>query len=118
MKIFLAVDENDKMYSQKLFDTPQDLCKVSQGVRNNFFTKIFMENFEKSANFLLSCPVPKNTSLKLTNCVMTDKYILPTLVEKKFKVICNFFGMVNGKKEWLPLYSTAIYGRFKRNING
>jgi Protein of unknown function (DUF1091) len=112
IKLSFCKDESDQNYSQLLLSTPVDTCKISQGVQSNFIMKIYQENFMKTSNSPFVCPFKKNSVLKLTDCLITDKFIPPIFGKKRFKYESNFYGIIKGKKGWTFLHSIVLYGRY------
>jgi Protein of unknown function (DUF1091) len=114
IKLTVCKDEKDTNYSLLIASTPVDSCKVAKGVRSNLLMKVLHENFMGSYNDNFTCPFKKDSVYKLTDCLITDAYLPPMLEEKRFRYEGKFYGIIKGKKGWTYLYTTVIYGRYKK----
>lgn len=112
IQISINKDDNDGNYSRILFKSPVDTCKLFIGT--SFFTRALMENVKKSVNRNFTCPYGKNVWYSVTNLTITDKFIPPMPVEKKFKLESKTFGMIKEKKGWAYLFDFVLYGRYKK----
>jgi len=59
LKLATQKDAVDQNYERVIFNTPVDICKISEGVRSNIITRVVMENFMKSFDHDLKCPFKK-----------------------------------------------------------
>lgn len=114
IKILYAIDKNDNKYSQTFLSTPLDMCKIYEGMRSTLFSKLVMENFESSLSMKVTCPYTKNTTAKLTNCSITDKFLPPMAVEKRVKLEVESLGIVKGRSGFVNLYSFELFIRYKK----
>ncbi|KAL7042088.1 hypothetical protein ACKWTF_001023 [Chironomus riparius] len=51
--------KSDDGYSNLIFKSTIDVCKLSQGVVANFLVKVVLETIKDHANFTVSCPFKK-----------------------------------------------------------
>jgi hypothetical protein len=114
IKLTVCKDEADTDYSLHVLSTPVDSCKISKGVKTNILTKVLHENFKLSFDDSLTCPFKKNSVLRLDDCLITDTFLPPMLVEKRFRYEGKFFGIIKGKKGWTYLYTIVLHGRYKK----
>lgn len=112
IQISIKNDDRDGNYSRVLFKSPIDTCKLFSGT--SFFTRAILENVKQSVNRNFSCPFVKNVWYNVTNLTITDKFITPMPVEKKFKLESKTFGMIKDKKGWAYMFGFVLYGRYKK----
>lgn len=114
VKIYKQRDENDRLFSLLMFNTPVDTCKVGKGVQATFFSKMIAENLVGSLNVNYTCPFKKYTPHIATDLLITDKFLPPMPIEQEFKAEIKVFGIIKEKKGWTFLYDQVYIGTFKK----
>lgn len=59
------LNRKDDAYSNVVFKTVLDACKMSKGVIGNFVVKVILDTIQNAINFPLSCPFKKVCDLIL-----------------------------------------------------
>lgn len=107
----LPQHDKDEDYQNRVLQSSVNLCKLQDGVRGNFLTKMLMEDFDKSANFTLKCPLPAG-NFNMKNLRITDTYI-PTywlVGDVKFLIQMRVSAKIPNVKVMAYLYHLKFYG--------
>lgn len=92
-----------------------DLCRMLQGVRSSIVAKVIYENFFKSIDGEIECPI-KAGYHNFTNQLYTNKYLppFPSFLYPsgigKFLLTVIVKGILMGQKNYVKLYDYEIYG--------
>lgn len=109
--------ESDNNYSDRFIKTSIDACKVYEGVlKATSFTKLVFQKYFENLNMNLSCPLPVNKSIILTNSPYSDS-MLPFLGEKHVLLKHESLGTIKGEKGWIKMYSFDLKFYFKKMIS-
>ena len=114
IKLSVNKDDSDDKFSLVVFSTPINSCKISKGVVATFFSRVLTENLFKSITHEYTCPFKKNDPHIYSDFVITDKFIPPSITERKFKLEIKLFGIIRERKGWTYLYETVAYGTYKK----
>lgn len=110
--------ENDREYQNQIFQSTVNFCKLDDGVRGNFLIKMFMEEFYKTSNYNLKCPLEPGTK-NIRNMKVTEnffpEYLLRLIGDTKFLISLRSQGKVLNEKSLKYLYSLKFYGEMKRS---
>ncbi|CAG9797957.1 unnamed protein product [Chironomus riparius] len=101
--------KDDDSFSNLLFRTTIDVCKVIKGAMSNFIVKIIMEGVRKSTDFALECPFKKNT-YKFVN-FKADLSMMPPIFhgEHGLLIIGKLMVKVTGNKQIGHALTLNIY---------
>lgn len=111
----LPTFENDKNYDHQIVKSTVNMCKLVEGVRGNFITKMLMENFAESADFSLKCPIDQaNVSLK--NFKITDSSIPTYLLisDIKFEIVLRVHAKISNSSSFVYFLTVKLYGEVRR----
>lgn len=116
LEVSIATDGIDNKYSQTVFKTTIDACRISKGLQTNIFTRMVLPDFIKktSSDIAYACPYPKDVWIRRFNCSVTDQLLPPMLIEKRFKFHSRLYGMFQGIRSWTFIYEVTAYGRYKK----
>lgn len=113
VKLAVPKDQKDSNYSQIVFQTPIDMCRIAKGIQSSIVTRTFMENIAGSeAN--IKCSYPKGSEFVIKNLTVTDQFLPPIPIEMKFMYENNVHAVIGGKKGWTYLYRLRVFGRGKK----
>lgn len=84
----LQKSEKDNDYQNEILRSTINMCKLEDGVRGNFLTKMLMENFYNSSDFSLKCPMKPRT-FSLWNFKMSANAFPSYLLTNDFKFMID-----------------------------
>jgi hypothetical protein len=58
-ELLVPKDKNDKNYEKLIIKSNVNACRMVNGIKGDFLTKMIMEDFKNYADFELKCPLPK-----------------------------------------------------------
>lgn len=106
-------DDND--YENEILRSTVNMCKLEDGVRGNFLTKMLMENFKNCADFSLKCPMQQR-NISLTNFKMSENsfpsYLLMTYF--KFMVQLKLQSKIPNVKSLVYFQTLKFYGEVEK----
>lgn len=114
VKITVQAHPGDVEFTQVMFETTIDTCKLVKGILGTSFSRIMLENLQASLNTNYSCNRFKGLHYKVVNSTYTDTFLPPMPVEVKFKLVDKVFSSLVGKKGLIPIFTVDIFGRFKK----
>lgn len=111
----LPKNDDDKEYQNRVLRSTVDTCKMRAGSGGNFLVKMLMENFLKSADFSLRCPMKAGT-YNLWNFKVSDSFIPSYLLLSDFKFMIDMNAKVKipGAKQLVNFYSLKISGEVNK----
>lgn len=112
---FVQAHEKDNEYQKQIIKSTADLCKIHDGVRANFITKMLMKNLYASADFVLQCPL-KPRAYNIWNYRVSDESIPSYLIlnDFKFMIEMKVSSKVPKVKTLVHYYTLRFYGEVKK----
>jgi Protein of unknown function (DUF1091) len=115
--VSLAKRNGSQEYSQVIFKTEVDLCRMQKGIFGNLAFKILKESFESNSNLDLKCPVKKGFYF-CKDFPMLDVQKLPIFVihavkgnSRDWQLTVTFKGKSEKSKTIELLLNVRFYGR-------
>lgn len=111
-KFSLAANDKDKEYQNQIINARIDLCKLHDGKRSNFISKMVMENLYSSADFTIECPL-KARNYHAWNYKFSADMIPNYLILNDIKFLWDTKIMVKIPQSNRMIYflSTKVYGK-------
>ena len=115
IEIKLANGVNDDRYSTTFVKTKVDACKIYEGLEKlTGFLKSLLQSYFDNLNMKMSCPLPHNVTIKLTNATYTDSFFPPLPSESRYLLNVDSLGMVKRRRGWIKMFSFAVKFRVKK----
>lgn len=105
-------DLDDKM-SHSVVSFTLNLCDFVKGIKSNLITRVIAEDWLRSLNSNLTCPILKGTTITLTNTTFTDTFV-PPMPATKFRYDDTIFVKLKGQKKFVKVYKCSYYVTVKK----
>lgn len=107
----LPRDSKDTEYTNVVMKATVDLCKMREGVRGNFITRMVMEFFDSLKEPILKCPLkPRYTecwNYKLTSSQIPTYLLINDI---KFMLEMRHKAKLSNSKLLIHIYTLKLYG--------
>ena len=115
IEIRVANSANDDRYLITFVKTKVNLCKLYDGLEKlSGFLKGLFQSYFDNLNMRLSCPLPHNVTIKLTNATYNDSFFPPMPYESRYLLNIESYGMIKNKKGWIKMFNYAIKFRVRK----
>lgn len=112
---FIPKNDEDSEYQNRVLRSTIDLCRLRTGAGANFIAKMLMENFHKSADFTLQCPM-KAGNYNLWNFKVSETFIPSYMLlgDLNFMIDMHVKVKIPSVKPLVNFYSLKFYGQVNK----
>jgi Protein of unknown function (DUF1091) len=116
MKLFRADDAKDRDIKLYMGSATINFCKIHETIKKNIVINTILENYVKSMNTSVSCPIFKGAKHNQVNQEFTDKFIPPIPQETRFRLEVLNYHKIQGQKKFTKLYTAQYFVSIKKPL--